>query len=123
MMQFEDFTEEMRNAIIEAAKQSLLKIGVTANIGLELSSGRTEKATLTTEAFNTTPVIYKRVNISGNAELEPVEGHEGVYDLNFYLSYWFETFSGGHNGTSLGTLKFRVFDSGYDKVRFIGFLI
>ena len=122
-MKFEDFTEEMCNEIINAAKNSLMKIGVTAKVSLSFTNNyRTEKATLTTEAFNTTPVIYKSVNISGNAELIPVEGHVGIYNLNFYLNYWFETFSNGHNGNGLGVLQFRIFEDIY-KVKFLGFLI
>lgn len=121
MMNVRDFTEEMRNDIVNAAKRSLMMIGVTADITISVDEKK-NRIKLETEKFNTTPVIYQSVEISGYADLCEVEGHEGLYDLNFYLNYWFVIFGGGHNGTSLGALKFRVFEKSKE-VRLIGFVI
>ena len=121
MMNVRDFTEEMRNEIVSAAKRSLMMIGVTADITISVDEKK-NRIKLETSKFNTTPVIYQSVEISGSAELCEVEGHEGLYDLNFYLNYWFEIFGGGHNGTSLGALKFRVFEE-RKEARLIGFVI
>ena len=118
-----DFTEEMKGEIIKAAKRSLIMVGVTADVHLldKIVRGR-EYLRLKTDDFNTTPVIYQNVCIEGSAELIKVDGLEGVYDFDFYLDYRFETFSGGYNGTSLGDLKFRVFEE-RKEVMFVGFLI
>lgn len=121
MMNVRDFTEEMRNEIVNAAKRSLMMIGVTADITISVNEMK-NRIKLETAKFNTTPVIYQSVEISGDADLCEVVGHDGIYDLDFYLNYWFTTFSGGHNGTSLGALNFRVFEESKE-VRFIGFVI
>lgn len=117
-----DFTEKMYEKIIEAAKRSLIMVGVTAEVSVLPSLKRGVDIELSTSEFNTTPVIYKSIRIGGNATLEKVEGLEGVYDLIFYLNYRFEIFSGGSNGTPLGILYFRVFEERKD-VGFVGFLI
>ena len=118
-----DFTEQMRNDIISAAKNRLLKVGVNVDVTLEFKEGEKLRVKLTTSKFNTTPVIYKDIYVYGNAELIPVDGYKDIYDLFFDLNYRFETFGGGTNGTYLGMLKFRVFDDGYKKATFIGFEI
>lgn len=117
-----DFTEKMYEKIIEAAKRSLIMVGVTAEVSVLPSLKRGVDIELSTSEFNTTPVIYKSIRIGGNATLRKVEGFEGVYDLIFYLNYRFEAFCGGSNGTSLGVLHFRVFEES-KHVEFVGFLI
>ena len=121
-MEQKDFTEQMRNDIISAAKNSFLKLGINAEVTIEFKEDRSLRVKLTTSKFNTTPVLYKSIYVYGNAELTPVDGHDGIYDLFFFVDYMFETFSGGTNGTYLGKLKFRVFDCA-KKVIFIGFEI
>jgi hypothetical protein len=123
MIKVEDFTEEMYNEIREAAKRSLLMLGITADVHVKPRTIRAKSdIEITTDNFNTTPVIYKHVTVSATALPQEVEGHEGIYDLNFYLNYWFTTFDNGHNGASLGELKFRVLEKS-KTVRFVGFLI
>lgn len=123
MIKISDFPAEAYNEIIKAAKRSLIMVGVTANVHLNYKESRgTEYLELKTDDFNTTPVIYENVRISGSAQLVKIAGLEGVLDLTFSLDYWFDTFGGGHNGTSLGELKFRVFEE-RKEVRFVGFLI
>ena len=120
-MNVRDFTEEMRSEIVEAAKNSLMKLGIMADVAMILNEKK-NRVKLETASFNTTPVIYKSITISGVAELVEFEDREGVYDLNFHLDYWFKYFGGGYNGVSLGELKFRVFEKSM-RVAFLGFLI
>lgn len=119
MMKISDFTADMKSEIIKAAKRSLIMIGVTADVHLDCKERYVK---LSTDKFNTTPVIYESVRISGSGELSGVSGLEGVLDLDIYLDYFFETFGGGRNGTDLGTLHFRVFEE-RKEVRFVGFMI
>lgn len=121
MMNVRDFTEEMRNEIVEAAKNSLMKLGIMADVAIILDD-KHNRVEIDTASFNTTPVIYKSITVSGGARLSEVEDHDGVYDLNIHLDYWFKSFGGGSNGMSLGTLKFRVFENS-GRVGFVGFFI
>jgi hypothetical protein len=124
-MKCSEFTNEMRHWIVEATKSSLLKLGI-ANVEVELEvrkmrSGN-EYFNLTTSGFNTTPVIYRSIRVCGIGEVEKVSGEDNVYELNITLDYDFDYFSGGRNGVSIGTLRFRVFEDTM-RIAFIGFII
>ena len=121
-MKLQDFTEEMLNQISSDAKERLMLLGINAEVKVEVKFNRRNEAhvELTTSSFNTMPVIYKSITVDGSASLESVDGRDDLSDLVFWLSYRFETFTGGFNGTPLGKLNFRVLDNSYDKVRCLG---
>ena len=121
MMNVRDFTEEMRNEIVEAAHNSLMKIGIMADVAMILNEEK-NLIKLETARFNTTPVIYKSIEVSGSANLVEVEGKEGVYDLAFGLDYRFKYFGGGSNGVPIGVLSFRVFEK-TERIAVVGFII
>ena len=62
-MKYEDFTEEMRNEIINATKDSLSKLGIHTDVMLSSKTTRHnhEYIRIDTSDFQTTPVIYKSV--------------------------------------------------------------
>lgn len=58
-------------------------------------------------AFQTTPSLFKSVQIAGSAQ--PVENNEtNTLVLYFNFSYYWETYSGGTNGTELGYMIFEI---------------
>ena len=127
-MKCKDITNEMQLEIIEATKNSLLKLCIpNIDIMLEIKEDRLGKEyiKLLSSAFNSIPVIYKSIYINGRGNLTPVPDHEGVYDLKINIEYWFKYFNGGENGVDIGTLHFRVFerDGEYTRVAFIGLII
>lgn len=125
-MKIGDFSEEMRNEIVRAAKRSLMKVGVTAEVYLDFLSGLREdvfSVQLQTAMFNTTPSIFKYVYIECKTQLVEVEGQKNVYNLDFNLKYWFEGFDGCRGYTKLGDLKFNVIDEENKRVKFVGFII
>ena len=110
-MKYEDFTEEMRQDIIDATKTSLLKLGIDVDVTLEAETCRSDRdyINIETSKFNTTPVIYKSIIINGGGYIVEVEGNPDLFDLFIPLSYRFEYFSGGSNGVDIGTLHLRIF--------------
>mgnify|MGYP001088808056 CR=1 FL=1 len=57
--------------------------------------------------FQTTPSLFKSVQIAGSAQ--PVENNEtNTLVLYFNFSYYWETYSGGTNGTELGHMIFEI---------------
>ena len=57
--------------------------------------------------FQTTPSLFKSVQITGSAQ--PVENNEtNTLVLYFHFSYYWETYSGGTNGTELGHIIFEI---------------
>ena len=122
MITINDFTQEMYNDIIAAAKRSLVMFGINADVNVTRDGKNKNVLMLNSSEFNTIPVVFQSIHINGWAELEDVEGNDKVKDLVFPLSYRFEYFNGGYNGAYLGTLKFRVFVDN-PQIRFVGFTI
>lgn len=122
MITINDFTQEMYNDIIAAAKRSFVMLGINADVEVTQDKKNKKALCLNTSKFNTAPVVFQSIHINGLAELEDVEDNDKVKDLIFYLSYRFEYFNGGYNGAHLGALKFRVFVDN-PQIRFVGFTI
>lgn len=69
---------------------------------------------VTSTRFQTTPALFKSVQIIGTAQ--PFENSETKkVEMIFKFSYHWETYSGGTNGTDLGYLIFRIYNE--DEVR------
>lgn len=112
-MKYEDFTEEMRQEIIDTIKDKLLKLGVKVDdvlidIFISPNDGK-EYIRIETTEFNTIPTIYKSICVKGSGCLAEVKDHPNIYDLCITVDYRFEYFSGGSNGVTIGTFHFRVF--------------
>ena len=126
-MKCSDLTNEMLLEIIDATKNSLLKLCIPdVDIKLEIKKDRLGKEyiKLLSSTFNSVPVIYKSIRISGIGGLTPVPDHEGVYDLKINIEYTFKYFNNGENGVDIGTLHFRTFEkNGPTRVAFIGLII
>jgi hypothetical protein len=111
MITFNDFTDEMRDEIITTVKTAFVKLGINAEVNLEITPKKNGYSLyVKTDSFNTMPVIYKDIYVDGYGCLEEIKGHEGIYELRISFSYRFRTFSGGSNGTDLGEVAFRVFE-------------
>lgn len=123
-MKYEDFTEEMRNEIINATKDSLSKLGIHTEVRLSARTTRhnQEYIRIDTEPFQTIPVIYKSVFVYGDGCVVPCDEIENAFDLCINLDYGFKYFKGGYNGVEIGRLRFRIFSDSM-KICFIGFTI
>jgi len=123
-MKYEDFTEEMRNEIINATKNSLSKLGIHTEVMLsaKMTGRNQEYIRIDTEPFQTIPVIYKSVFVYGGGYVVPCDRIENAFDLYINLNYGFKYFKGGSNGVEIGQLKFRIFSDSM-RICFIGFTI
>ena len=123
-MKYEDFTEEMRNEIINATKDSLSKLGIHTEVMLSARTTRHnhEYIRIDTEPFQTIPVIYKSVSVYGEGCVIPCDDIENAFDLCINLDYGFKYFKGGSNGVEIGQLRFRIFSDSM-RIHFIGFTI
>ena len=123
-MKYEDFTEEMRNEIINATKNSLLKLGIDTSVRItsKVTRSNNEFIRIDTDTFQTTPVIYKSVSVYGEGYVNPSCEIENGFDLCINLNYGFKYFKGGSNGVEIGQLRFRIFSDPM-RICFIGFII
>ena len=124
-MNLDDFTDDMRQEIVAAIKKSLFKLGIDVDVTLGRFHSRNDGQdyiNFHTTTFNTTPVIYKSIEVGGAGRLFEVEDHPGIYDLKINADYRFVYFDGGTNGVHIGILSFRVFEEN-KRVLFLGFTI
>lgn len=68
-------------------------------------------ATLQSTEFNTVPVIFKSIHLEGHSQpvVETIDnGNEIFYRIKFcfFISYRYEDFGHGTNGTDLGSVEF-----------------
>ena len=112
-MKYNDFTEKIRNEIIDIIKTQLLKKGINVDVALKVRKGKNDNiecVSAVSSTFQTTPVIYKEIKVAGSARFVAVDGQEGVFDFDFYLDYRFEYFSKAYNGVKLGVIRLRYFE-------------
>lgn len=123
-MKYEEFTEEMRNEIINATKNSLAKLGIHTDVKLssKMTRHNHEYIRIDTSDFQTTPVIYKSVSVFGEGCVVPCDDIADAFDLCINLDYAFKYFKGGANGVEIGQLRFRIFSDSM-KICFLGFTI
>lgn len=113
-MTYKDLTYESRMRIRSAVMQILLRMGIDVDITLyakTIYDGR-ELVYFESEEFQTTPVIYRKVNVYGEGFLN--DEANGLCRLHLSLSYRFKYFGGGENGVDIVHLTFiiRNFDDG-----------
>ena len=123
-MTYNDLTEEMRNDIVSAVKRSLLRLGINVDVTLsakKLYNGK-EFVEVKTSEFNTVPVIYKVITVTGGGYIVPYDGKDDVFTLALYLDYHFDYFTGGENGVDIGVMNFRIFTK-TQRVAFLGFTL
>lgn len=124
---FSKLCNEDIDAIREGIANSLARLGIFCNVILNMTIDRFDRPfmTITSSGFNTTPVIYKNVDIKGYAITNIKDEERNIYTLSIHLDYHFTYFSGGENGVDIGDVEFRIFDDNEDgnKIRFVRFVI
>ena len=98
--------DKIKNIILGNLQRIVPQItDVEITINKNFSGMEYIKAISTT--FHTTPSLFKSVQITGSAQ--PVENNEtNTLVLYFNFSYYWETYSGGTNGTELGYMIFEI---------------
>lgn len=94
--------------IAENIERVLARLGIHTNVSvseMKIYNGR-YLVTVESDAFNTTPVIYKLVTVHGEGFITK-EDDEDMAKLILNLDYRFKYFNGGENGVEIGTAVFR----------------
>lgn len=124
MITYNDFTEEMRQKVVDATQKSLKKLGVNVDVKFYSQEIRgSEHFRIESSPFNTYPVIYNAITVEGWGTLREMTDRdtEGFYHLEICLDYKFDYFSGASNGVELGKLSFRVIHrEDMQRVTFLG---
>lgn len=101
-------TVEMQEKIETSLKDVLLRLGLNVEIYLtqeKIWDGR-QLVKVRSTAFNTTPVIYKAIEVRGDGFIRPMKDTEDRYELYLSLSYRFTYFNGSENGVDIGVAHF-----------------
>lgn len=109
-------TQEQIKALTEIVSDELLKRGFIVKLDASVSSlGRIK---ITSDNFQTTPVLYKKLYIEGGGQIKSeVLGEDDIkYSVCLRFNVRVETFSGGYNGTDLFYLNLSWFND-YDRIK------
>ena len=100
------YINEIKDIILSNLQRIVPQItDVDITINKNFSGMEYIKAISTT--FHTTPSLFKSVQIVSSSQ--PIENNEtNTLVLYFYFSYYWETYSGGTNGTELGYMIFEI---------------
>lgn len=125
MITIKDFTKEMREEIAQTIGMCFKRFGINARINFQdyvLRNGETILR-VWTDNFQTQPVLFDSVYISGDGYLSEYENDNGdkcgIYNLSFTFYYNYQTFTRGSNGGEFCKINFRLFE-GNMRVAFIG---
>lgn len=100
---------EVRYFILNDVKASLMRLGINANFTMETEKDYRgdDYLTIKSSRFQTMPVIFKELWIEGVVSVYDVEDTDKV-GVTVRISYYWESFGGGSNGTDLGTVRYVV---------------
>lgn len=118
-------TQETQKSFKRMIETALLQIGVKTEISFVSTNGNQFFAPSLCPIFLSStdilcqPMMFKRVNIEGNLYVE--QQNNLVYRLSIILSYKYETFQGGCNGTELGNMSFMLYLSDKDENQILKF--
>ena len=87
--------------IAEYIKNSLLRV-VGKELSISIHKCTDKTYTLETSGFNTIPVLFKNINITGDIFTSDYEENEDYEQIHIRFSYKFEYFNSGTNGIELG---------------------
>lgn len=96
--------------IVTAIQTELLKRGFTAKLSTVTEPNRNggERVEITSEPFNTVPVIMSEIKINGVIRFNQNDEHEHLIDVGVSVGVAYEHFSGGRNGTELFNFSCKV---------------
>jgi intein/homing endonuclease len=93
----------IQELITKSVSTELLKRGFTARLSIERKTTRhgQEYIEITSEPFNTVPVIMSEIRIDGTLYVSKSENGEGRRVVNGRIGVRYQHFTGGSNGTEL----------------------
>lgn len=118
-------TQETQDKFKSMIETALLQIGVKTEISFVSTTGNKILANsicpiyLSSTDILCQPMMFKRVNIEGSLYVE--KQNDLIYRLSIELSYNYETFRGGSNGTKLGNMTFMLYLSDKDENQILKF--
>lgn len=117
-----ELTQETKAKMKQIIETALLQLGIKTSIEFT--------TTLGDDTFKSTdilcqPMVFKRLYVQGNVWV--IKQSDCVYQLSLVLTYKFETFQGGFNGSELGSMTFMVYlldkEKNYQKLQYNGMVL
>ena len=99
-----------QQSIIDAVQTELVKRGFNAKLSAEFKTARdfSQFLEITSEPFNTVPVIMKEIKITGRISASTEEGN-AVIKIAGRIGVEYSHFGGGRNGTELFNIRMSAF--------------
>ena len=116
-----EILKEIRERFRRWCQDSSINTEITLTVKYNEYSQRVVVVLQSTE-FNTVPVIFKSIHLEGRSQpvVETVDNGNGIFHrikFCFFISYRYEDFGHGTNGTDLGSVEFICLkDKNYSKL-------
>ena len=103
-----ELRREVQEYILSELQNSVMHLGISAQLRTVVKKDYrgNEYLSLESEKFQTQPVIFKEVWLDGVISI--IEEKENAYEVCVMLDYNWRSFTGGTNGTDLGSCFFEV---------------
>lgn len=113
--------KQVLDFIAKDIQAQCMRLGINAQFSTEVSTNRCgdEVFEIKSTEFNTTPVIFKSIYVGSRVWISPVEDHADITKITVRLTYWYNLFDGGSNGTDLGTVEYAINTEDLEKTNVI----
>lgn len=109
-MKSTELREEVKEFILSEVQMSVMRLGISAPLVLVVDKDYrcSEYLAIESAKFQTSPVLFKEVWISGVISVFDEDQNVNCYNVVVTLNYNWRSFRGGTNGTELGDIRFLV---------------
>ena len=102
--------KQVLDFIAKDIQAQCMRLGINAQFSTEVSTNRwgDDVFEIKSTQFNTTPMIFKSIYVGSQVWICPVEDHANITKITVRLTYQYNLFDGGSNGTDLGTVEYAI---------------
>ena len=102
--------KQVLDFIAKDIQAQCMRLGINAQFSTEVSTNRwgDDVFEIKSTQFNTTPMIFKSIYVGSRVWICPVEDHANITKITVRLTYQYNLFDGGSNGTDLGTVEYAI---------------
>ncbi len=105
-----DLREEVKDYILSEVQRSVMRLGINAQLSYVIKHNYRKNELLTIEStkFQTMPMMFKELMLVGDIYIADNTEEKDYTEITINLEYRYTSFRGGHNGTELGRITFRL---------------
>lgn len=109
-MKATELKKEILDYILSEVQTSVMRLGINAQLSYvtRYDYHKNEILGIESTKFQTMPMMFKELMLVGNINIVDETEEQYYNEVAISLDYRYTSFNGGHNGTELGRIIFRV---------------